>query len=490
MKSMKMLAVLIVISGYIAMAEESTEPFVQKTSEIYEGLISQKQPDIAKLTLFFRKMPKGGDIHHHYDGSMYAETYLEWVGRKGWYIDTCSFQIVKVRSDDEICKDLSIPELMQDSSLYRKVLQRWSTLDYPNGSTLSPDLHFFTTFGYFAPVFDAYMDEGLQIIKARALKENISYIESILSRPDVQGKDYFDANKAEAFDRALWNVKSQDAVDEILDSITSSLLNNTSFEESVSQFVAKVNKSHQGIDDEAFTMRYQTFALRLFTPVGVYTELLASYLAAHRSPYIVGVNIVGAENDTVALRDYTLHMQMYNYLERRYPNVHRSLHAGELTLGMVRPEALRFHVKQALEIAHAQRVGHGVDLPYEDDSIALLETLKKNGTVEINFASNAFTLGVKGKEHPYTLYADYGVPLVIATDDSGVLRNDLTSQYVWLAATYKPAYTQLKEYVYNSITYSFLQEKEKARIKKHLDNKFEMFEKEMSESGKRFLNYY
>ena len=139
---MKMLAVLIVISGYIAMAEESTEPFVQKTSEIYEGLISQKQPDIAKLTLFFRKMPKGGDIHHHYDGSMYAETYLEWVGRKGWYIDTCSFQIVKVRSDDEICKDLSIPELMQDSSLYRKVLQRWSTLDYPNGSTLSPDLHF------------------------------------------------------------------------------------------------------------------------------------------------------------------------------------------------------------------------------------------------------------------------------------------------------------------------------------------------------------
>ena len=102
--------------------------------------------------------------------------------------------------------------------------------------------HFFTTFGYFAPVFDAYMDEGLQIIKARALKENISYIESILSRPDVQGKDYFDANKAEAFDRALWNVKSQDAVDEILDSITSSLLNNTSFEESVSQFVAKVNK--------------------------------------------------------------------------------------------------------------------------------------------------------------------------------------------------------------------------------------------------------
>jgi hypothetical protein len=33
-------------------------------------------PNIAALNQFFVQMPKGGDIHHHYSGAIYAETYL------------------------------------------------------------------------------------------------------------------------------------------------------------------------------------------------------------------------------------------------------------------------------------------------------------------------------------------------------------------------------------------------------------------------------
>lgn len=31
----------------------------------------------ASLFAFFSSMPKGGDLHHHYSGSVYAETYAD-----------------------------------------------------------------------------------------------------------------------------------------------------------------------------------------------------------------------------------------------------------------------------------------------------------------------------------------------------------------------------------------------------------------------------
>jgi adenosine deaminase/adenosine deaminase CECR1 len=216
-------------------------------------------------------------------------------------------------------------------------------------------------------------------------------------------------------------------------------------------------------------------------PLQVFTSLYAGFMASSKSPLIVGVNIVAPENNVVALADYTLHMQMFDYLHQRYPNVNRALHAGELTLGMVKPDHLLFHMRQALEIAHAQRIGHGVDLPYEQNTTELLAALKENDTaIEINLTSNQFILGVAGKGHPYLIYAGYGVPLVISTDDSGVSRNNLSSEYTLLASRYHPSYAKIKEYVYNSIKYSFLPQGEKASAKNVLDRRFAEFEMEMA----------
>jgi adenosine deaminase/adenosine deaminase CECR1 len=198
----------------------------------------------------------------------------------------------------------------------------------------------------------------------------------------------------------------------------------------------------------------------------------------------VGVNIVAPENNVVALADYTLHMRMFDYLHKQYPQVNRALHAGELTLGLVEPDELLFHIDQALEIAHAQRIGHGVDLPYEQNSTQLLEALKNSGTaIEINLTSNQFILGVEGKAHPYLIYSSYGVPLVISTDDSGVSRNNLSNEYMLLASRYHPSYEKIKEYVYNSIKYSFLTPQDKSSAQNVLDKKFTEFEKEMAGLG-------
>ncbi len=452
------------------------------TSLFYESLFDTHQTNEAMLTLFFTKMPKGGDIHHHYAGTLYAETFLQWVKDKNWFIDSCSLRIAKDKKDAK-CELLSVDQLMGDTTLYRKLLTLWSDKDFYNHSHNQPppDVNFFNTFGYFLPVADEYLDVGLAIIKERAIQENVSYIETMLRHVGIQSSDYFKSDSSQDINTALRNATSQKEVDSILDKISTTFLKSASFNTDIKSFTTMVADYHKGIDNADFIMRYQTYAVRIFEPLQVYTDLFSGYLAAKASPLIVGVNIVAPENSTVALKDYTLHMRMYNYLYKRYPKVNRALHAGELTLGMVRPENLIFHIRQARDIAHAQRIGHGIGLPYEHEPIKLLQDLKDHAAIEINFSSNEFILGVKGNQHPYLIYSRYGVPIVISTDDSGVSRNNLSHEYMLLASRYHPSYKSIKSYVYNSIEYSFLSPIDKLSARKLLDSKFLIFEREMKD---------
>ena len=76
--------------------------------------------------------------------------------------------------------------------------------------------------------------------------------------------------------------------------------------------------------------------------------------------------------------------------------------------------------------------------------------------MEINLTSNAVILGITGKEHPFSTYRKFGVPVALSTDDEGVSRIDLTHEYVRAVETYDLTYADLKQMVRNSLEYSFL----------------------------------
>ena len=90
-------------------------------------------------------------------------------------------------------------------------------------------------------------------------------------------------------------------------------------------------------------------------------------MLSEADPRVVGLNLVAPEDNPMALADYTQQMRMLDYLHGAMPRAKVSLHAGELTLGLVPPDALRFHVRQAVELGHAARIGHGVDVMYQTD---------------------------------------------------------------------------------------------------------------------------
>lgn len=249
-------------------------------------------------------------------------------------------------------------------------------------------------------------------------------------------------------------------------------------------FIAKLHKD-LNIDDERFTMRYQNFVLRFMEPVDLFKNLVIAFLSANESKLVAGVNIVSPEDGETSMKDYWLHMVMFKYCHSRFPNVKYTLHAGELTLGLVQPEDLTWHINSAIYIAGANRIGHGVDIAYEANSYDLMRYMAKNNIpIEINLVSNEFILKVKENRHPFTLYKEFNVPIVISTDDAGILRTNMTEQYVLLARRYQDvSYKTIKQYVYNSINYSFIQDESvKKQLLKDLDTRFKTFENQFSKN--------
>src|ERR1700734_1028780 len=138
-------------------------------------------------------------------------------------------------------------------------------------------------------------------------------------------------------------------------------------------------------------------------------ETIQASMEAHEDTW-VGINFVQPEDGFISMRDYTLQMKMLDYLHSIYPKVHISLHAGELAPGLVPPEGLRFHIREAIDLGHAERIGHGVDVMYENEPHALLkEMASRHIMTEINLTSNDVILGVTGAWHPLSAYRAAGV---------------------------------------------------------------------------------
>ena len=454
------------------------------TARHFASLLAGPAPKLSELTMFFTQMPKGGDLHHHYSGAIYAEQYVSWLDKQGFCVNKNTYRIETDKA--VIAAQRALPaaersclnstEAVADDQVYRELLQRWSSKDFYNHGAIQapPDRQFFQTFGFFGPVSNANFHEGLAELKARAIAENVSYIETMFKLAPFTA----DAD----FDQAAWQNGSDDAAfTALMRNWMAQLDKDDKFNQNVKDYVARIEEAAAGIDDANFTMRYQAYVLRLLAPSQVFSSMVSGFKAAGQSKLVVGVNIVGQESTLVAMRDYHLHMKMFAFLKKIYPNVKVALHAGELALGDVPPEGLQFHIDEALAVGGADRIGHGIDLAHEHNAPAILRTMRaRDIPVEINLTSNDFIEGIKGDAHPVTLYRKYGVPFVISTDDAGVTRHNLANEYMLFASRYKPSYADVKKLSYNGVRYAFLAADDKVRLTRQLDARFAAFEAEVA----------
>ena len=402
-----------------------------------------------RVRAFLHQMPKGGDIHTHLSGAVYAESYLHWAAGEALCVNTETGVIAA--DDREPCKiasNIPVIKAIQNSHTYSGLVDKMSLRNFDYSTQRGHD-QFFNAFGKFA---GGNRGQMIAELSNRAAQQNIVYLEIMVSVGKAYIKELgtqvgFDGNLETTYQKLMdAGVRSQVVVGQ-------QDLNRFEWEgKSTMNCPSSAPQAGCGVE-----RRYLLQTSRTGDPAHVFASMVYAFEIARVDPLAVGINLVAPEDDRVALRDYDLHMKMLQFLSARYPNVPIALHAGELTLGLVPPENLRDHVRKAVDVAGARRIGHGVDVMYEEKPFQLLERMKeKNVLVEICLTSNDAILGVKGKQHPFAEYRKAGVPVTLASDDEGVSRIDLTHEYQRAVEDYDLDYPALKTVARNSIHYSFL----------------------------------
>lgn len=411
------------------------------------------QPSL--LLAFLREMPKGGDLHNHLSGGIYAESWIDFAAQDNLCVDRTTSVLMAPPCDSSCDKFTSKPAARcayGDQVLYNSMVDAWSMRNWNAGEGSGHD-HFFATFDKFGLASHNHTGDMIAEAASRAAEDHLVFLE--LMHTADGGK------AAQLGSKVGWDDHLSHLRDKLLEAGLKDIAVSTSRKLDADETTMRTQlkcglpEANPGCEVK---VRYLYQVLRGLAPEQVFAQILLGFELASTDPRFVGLNLVMPEDWYVPMHDFELHMKMLSYLHEVFPNVHISLHAGELAMGLVPPEGLTFHVRDSVERGHAERIGHGVSVMNEHDPLGLLrEMAQRHVLVEICLTSNDGILGVQGNDHPLPVYLKYGVPVALATDDEGVSRSDLTHEFLRAVGTYDfLTYQDLKKMARLSLEHSFL----------------------------------
>ena len=366
-----------------------------------ESFNAIRQDQVA-LRQFLQQFPKGGDLHNHLSGTVYAESYLEWASEDGKCIDTTTLSI-----SNPPCgltpENKPLAEILRDSSSFPidPIVDALSTRNYDR-RTVSGHNQFFATFDRFRVAAEGRFGDMVAEARVRAGNQNISYLELMQSVGMMEAIALAPTQNNPEEDATI--VLDEAKIDGIVEKVIDRL---DIIDDRQNEILGCEKSQPQSASACEVQVRFLAQVLRNFSPEQVYAQTMLAFKLIEADERIVGLNFVAPEDHRIALRDYKKHMAFVRDLSRQYPDGKKgiTLHAGELTLGLVPPEHLGWHIREAIETAGALRIGHGIDIAYDQDMASLLKIMSERKIlVEINLTSNDVILGVTESAHPLPTY--------------------------------------------------------------------------------------
>ena len=406
-----------------------------------------------KLLAFLLQMPKGGDLHNHLSGAIYAESYIQWAADSGDCVNTTT-----MAASLPPCSSGQVPiaNALTNPILYRQLIDAWSMRNWKLSGQSGRD-HFFDTFARFGVATFNQNGKMLAEVLARAARGNLLYLELMLT-PDGTATG---VRSSQIGDKVGWDGNPENTYNQLksngIDTAIPIAFKNLSDAEAEKDRILRCG-SAQADPGCAVVVRYVAQVSRSAAPGPVFAQMVTGFaLSNDPKSKVVGLNLVQGEDLLTSMQNFSLQMRMLQFLRPMYPQAHLSLHAGELAPGMVPPDGLAFHIRDSVITARANRIGHGVDIMHENDASGLLaEMARRNVMVEICLTSNDVILGISGPQHPLAVYLKYGVPVALATDDEGVSRSEISREYQRAVEDQGLSYAQLKMMARNSLEYAFI----------------------------------
>jgi adenosine deaminase len=474
----------------LALAQNpAATPSEQRASRAFEAA---KKAGAPQLYAFLKPFPKGADLHMHLSGAIYAETFIAEAIKQGLCVSStpppciadpndktksCPIPTLDAKHiatplsfakpDKGACApgQMTVADAANVQAIYDAMIDSFSMRSFVPSSGWSGHDQFFATFDRFSGPQNAQGD-WLDEVASRAASQNEQYLE-IMNTPSFDHAaaagyklgwpaDFNDANHMQKLAQLRTSLLDAGLRDDI--AIDQKQLADAEARRAEIENCAVYEKFHSGISSGCSVKIHWLYqVLRGFPPQQVFAQTLLGFELAAADPDVVGINFVRAEDWRGPMAEYHTEMLMLDYLHSVYPKVRITLHAGELAPGIVPPDGLSFHVREAVELGHAERIGHGVDVLHEDRPNQLLkEMATKHVMVEVNLTSNDVILGIKGTDHPLAAYRAAHVPWALSTDDEGVSRIDLTHEYVKGALEQNLSYANLKQSARTALEHAFL----------------------------------
>ena len=215
----------------------------------------------------------------------------------------------------------------------------------------------------------------------------------------------------------------------------------------------------------AVTVRFQEAVLRFSPRTEARIAEAYAFVDAHRDLW-VGINLVGIEQNDKG--NPARFLETFRKLRAHYPTLALSLHAGEM-------DGPDHHIRDTLLLG-ASRIGHGVNLIKDPDTLLLLQQTRRV-LVEVNLISNRLLEYTPDlAQHPFPEYLRTGVPVCLNTDDRGMFDSNMTDEYYTAVTTFNLSWAEVVALGRNSLIYSFVQPEVKAKLLANYDAAVAAFE--------------
>lgn len=408
-------------------------------------------PDLSKmgpaeLGAFLQSFPKGGELHNHLGGSTPAEDILAWAVEDGLCVDSVELAI-RLACVGESARPASA--YATDEALRSALLDSLTTRT-PGFRGRSGHDQFFTAFSRRATTFKRVGDALAEVMNGLA-RQNTFYSELMVTPQGGASRALGARVGWKGTPAATRAALTEAGVEKIVPAVVA---DTDAFEKRAREVMkCETAEAQPGCQ---VTVRFLAQAIRQGPPEQTMAQLQLGVATVAADRRWVGLQLVAPEDSADAVKHYDVHMRIVAELTDQGRKTPVALHAGELTLKLVTPQVMSHHVRDAVRIAGARRIGHGTALPFEVGGEATAEEMARRGVlVEANLLSNATILEIRPEDHPYAWLRKKGVPVAISTDDAGITRSELWNDYA-AAVKNGATYGDLKTAARNAIAYSFL----------------------------------
>ena len=229
--------------------------------------------------------------------------------------------------------------------------------------------------------------------------------------------------------------------------------------------------ARKDVRDLGVTVRFQLAILR-FLP-NAEDQLRRVYKLVHENPdLLVAVNMVGREDND---KGYPARfLPTLRELRQQYSGVRLSIHAGEV-------DEPNEHVRDTL-LFGADRIGHGINLISDEDTMLLM----RHGPylVEINLISNLLLEYVNDfSEHPFPEYLRTGIPVALSSDDRGMWESTMTDEFYVATTEFSLSWEEIKTLGRNSLEHAFVSDELKEQLLREYNERILRFERQMQRRG-------